>query len=100
FPQTRVVLTTLKRHLDEVGPRQIDIRDVEIDQRSYGPDDPDLMVRLESLMRNETQITVGTTALANIQPFSMSFSIQIANLVSTSDIQRGSRPALLVYWHN
>jgi hypothetical protein len=95
-----MALATLKQHLEKFRPTEVSIADLEIDERTYGPDDPELMARLEALVRNETRITMGTTALENLQPFSMAFCMQIAELANSVTIDRGALPALLVYWNN
>ncbi len=100
FPQAMMTLAALKAHLKDIRPKEVRISDLKIDERTYGPDDPALMVRLDALMRKEIRITTGTTALANIQPFSMPFCMQVAKLGSSSSIERGQRPPLLVYWDN
>ena len=98
FPQAMMALAALKVHLKNVRPKKVRISDLKIDERTYGPDDPALMVRLDALVRKEIRITTGTTALANIRPFSMPFCMQIAKLGSSSSTERGQRPPLLVYW--
>jgi hypothetical protein len=100
FPQAVMALAALKAHLEDVRPHEVHISDLKVNERTYGPDDLELMARLDALFRNETQITTGITALSNIQPFSMAFCMQLASSGSASSIERGQRPALLVYWEN
>ncbi len=99
FPEVRIVLATLKEHINRIDPESVARRNITVDPATDPPTDEELMRRLLAAHKQKARVTTGTIPLSAIIPFSLEFCAKIAPAVSAERISQGYRPALLVYWN-
>lgn len=102
FASLRVVFATFRSHLKRHETRRIPIEDVRVDPAFNGPDDPEVMRRLQSAFLGEMAVSTGLVSISLIEPFSVDFCLSLSSKISLYESQRirqGYRPKILVYWN-